>query len=81
LVGGKRILKAASHLELDFMDQRMQVANLLFDFSRGTKEGTEFPRSPPDERGLILAFEMVPASTRLFQSLQGSRTIGRGLIA
>jgi hypothetical protein len=56
------------HFNLHFMNQVLGVPNLILDIPRGAKQRTKLTGPPPDKRGLVLSFKLMPAKSRSLQT-------------
>jgi DNA-3-methyladenine glycosylase I len=72
-----RVLKATPHFHLDFVHERLAIANLNLYLPRPAEERPEFSRPPANKGRLVFALKMVPAPARPFQLRHGLRAIGR----
>src|SRR5207244_495618 len=59
-ISAVRILDASPHFNLHFMNQVLRVTNLILDIPRGTKQRAKLTGPPPDKRGLVLSFKLMP---------------------
>src|SRR5215831_9961575 len=66
-IGAVRILDFSPHFHLHFMSQVLRVPNLIFNITSGAKQGSKLAGPPANERGLILPFKLMPATSRLLQ--------------
>src|SRR4029077_7165819 len=60
LVGAICILKSAPHFHLDFVNQRLEIADLDLHFAGTTQECAKFSRAPANESRVVFPLEMMP---------------------
>src|SRR5689334_11963901 len=77
LIGAVCILKSASHFQFDFMNERLEIADLDFHLSGSAQERTKFACTPANERGFVFPFEMMPTRTGAIQTSDRIGAIGR----
>jgi hypothetical protein len=53
-------LKSAPHFHLDFVNQRLEIADLDLHFAGATQERAKFARAPANESRFVLPLEMMP---------------------
>jgi hypothetical protein len=46
----------------------LRVPNLILDIPRGAEQRAELTGAPPDKRGLVLSFKLMPAKSRSLQT-------------
>ena len=78
-IGAVRILDVSPHFNLHFMNQVLRVPNLILDIPRGAKQRAKLTGPPPDERGLVLSFKLVPAKSRSLQTHHHVGAFGGGI--
>jgi hypothetical protein len=78
-IGVLRTLDLSPHFNLHFMDQVLRVPNLILDVPRGAKQRAKLPGPPPDERGLVLSFKLMPAKSRSLQTRHHGGAFGGGI--
>src|SRR5204863_8466488 len=79
LVSTVRILNASPHFNLHFTNQVLRVPNLILDIPRGAKQGAKLTGPPPDERGLVLSFKLMPAKSRPLHTHHHVGAFGGGI--
>src|SRR5678816_3885554 len=77
LIGAMRVLETTPHFHLDFMDERLAIADLHFNLSCSAEQRAKFTRPPADKSGLVLSFKTVPSDTRAFQARHRACAISR----
>jgi hypothetical protein len=78
-VGAMRILDVSPHFNLHFMNEVLRVPNLILDIPRGAKQRAKLTGTPPDERGLVLSFKLMPAKSRSLQTHHHVGAFGGGI--
>src|SRR3954452_6174445 len=73
-----RILDVSPHFNLHFMNQVLRVPDLILDLPRGAKQRAKLTRPPPEERGLVLSFKLVPAKSCSLQARHHVGAFGGG---
>src|SRR3954471_1535958 len=68
LIRTLRIVKSATHLHLDFVDDRLEIANASFHFSQVAEQWPKLPCSPANKVRLVLALESVPGDAQFLES-------------
>src|SRR5205814_6272440 len=73
-----RILDFSPHFHLHFVNEILRVSNLILDIPGGAKQRAKLAGSPPNERGLILSFKLMPGNARSLQPRHHVGAIGCG---
>jgi hypothetical protein len=74
-----RILDVSPHFNLHFVNQVLRVSNLILDIPRSAKQPTKLTGPPPDERGFVLSFKLMPAKSRSLQTHHHIGAFGGGI--
>ena len=74
------ILETTAHFHLDFMHERVGVANLFLDLAPFTKKRSELSSPPPHKSRLILALKMMPLPTGPFETRLGPGALSRCIL-
>ena len=73
------VLDVSPHFNLHFMNQVLRIPNLILDIPRGAKQRAKLTGPPPDERGFVLSFKLMPAKSRSLQTHHHVGAFGGGI--